>query len=37
MRGRVDAQGVMFHAFHIEDFVPANHPFGRSRSGPTGF
>jgi transposase len=26
MRGRVDAQGVMFHAFHIEDFVPANHP-----------
>lgn len=26
MRGRVDSQGVMFHAFHIEDFVPANHP-----------
>lgn len=26
MRGRVDAQGVMFHAFHIEDFVPASHP-----------
>ncbi len=26
MRGRVDAQGVMFHAFHIEDFVPAEHP-----------
>lgn len=26
MRGRVDAQGVMFHAFQIEDFVPANHP-----------
>ena len=26
MRGRVEAQGVMFHAFHIEDFVPADHP-----------
>jgi transposase len=26
MRGRVDAQGVMFHAFQIEDFVPASHP-----------
>lgn len=26
MRGRVDAQGVMFHAFHIEDCVPADHP-----------
>jgi transposase len=26
MRGRVEAQGVMFHAFHIEDFGPAEHP-----------
>ena len=26
MRGRVEAQGIMFHAFHIEDFVPADHP-----------
>lgn len=26
MRGRVDAQGIMFHPFHIEDYVPANHP-----------
>lgn len=26
MRGRVEAQGVMFHAFQIEDFVPADHP-----------
>lgn len=26
MRGRVEAQGVMFHAFNIEDFVPAEHP-----------
>lgn len=26
MLGRVEAQGVMFHAFHIEDFVPADHP-----------
>lgn len=26
MRGRVDAQGVMFHAFHIENFVLAKHP-----------
>jgi transposase len=26
MRGRVEAQGIMFHAFQIEDVVPANHP-----------
>ena len=26
MRGRVDTQNVMFHAFHLEDFVPVNHP-----------
>lgn len=26
MRGRVDRQAIMFHAFHIEDFVPAAHP-----------
>ena len=26
MRGRVEAQGVMFHAFQIEDVVPAQHP-----------
>ena len=26
MRGRVEAQGVMFHAFQIDDFVPADHP-----------
>ncbi len=26
MRGRVEAQGIMFHAFQIEDFVPADHP-----------
>lgn len=26
MRGRVEAQGIMFHAFQIEDVVPAEHP-----------
>jgi len=26
MRGRVEAQGIMFHAFQIEDVVPADHP-----------
>lgn len=26
MRGRVESQAVMFHAFHIDDFVPAAHP-----------
>lgn len=26
MRGRVDAQGEVFHTFHVEDLVPAGHP-----------
>lgn len=26
MRGRVESQSVMFHAFQIEDVVPAGHP-----------
>lgn len=26
MHGRVDSQGGMCHAFHIEEFVPTNHP-----------
>ncbi len=34
MRRRVDIQGVMFHAFQIEDVVPADRPLRRS---PRGF
>jgi transposase len=26
MRGRTDHQGDVFHTFHLEDLVPANHP-----------
>jgi transposase len=26
MRGRVDKQGEVFHTFHVEDIIPADHP-----------
>ena len=26
MRGRIDRQGEVFHTFHLESLVPANHP-----------
>jgi len=26
MRGRVEAQGEVYHIFHIDDLIPANHP-----------
>lgn len=26
MRGRVEAQGEIYHTFHVDDLIPANHP-----------
>src|SRR6185436_15805860 len=26
MRGRVEGQGEVYHYFHIDDLIPANHP-----------
>jgi len=26
MRGRVEAQGEIYHTFHVNDLIPANHP-----------
>jgi transposase len=26
MRGRVEAQGEVFHTFHVDDLIPASHP-----------
>jgi len=26
MRGKIDQQGEVFHTFHLDDMIPANHP-----------